>query len=74
MDHTLLIKPPINETIFARDKIFGFETSNVKNLLLQKSKSQLNIEDIQNLLLPDIEILNDEENNIVFKKTKEFEE
>ncbi len=63
-------KTPINQTIFARDKIFGYETSNVKNLLFQKSKSQINIEDIQNLLLSDIEILNDEENNIVFKKLK----
>ncbi|MBO8207183.1 hypothetical protein HA149_08950 [Prochlorococcus marinus XMU1406] len=63
-------KTPINKTIYARDKIFGYETSNVKNLLLQNSKSQLNIEDIQNLLLSDIEILNDEENNIVFKTLK----
>jgi len=63
-------KTPIDQTIFARDEIFGFETSNVKNLLFQKSKSQIKIEDIQNLLLPHIEILNDEENNIVFKKLK----
>ncbi len=61
-------KTPINQTIFARDKIFGFKTSNVKNLLFQKSKSQIKIEDIQNLFLSHIEILNDEENNIVFKK------
>ena len=61
---------PIGQTIFARDKNFGFETSNVKNLLFEKSKSQINFEDIQNLLLSDIEILNDEENNIVFKKLK----
>ena len=63
-------KTPINQTIFAKDKIFGYETSNVKNLLFQKSKSQINFEDIQNLLLSDIEILNDEENNIVFKTLK----
>jgi len=63
-------KIPINQTIFARDKIFGYETSDVKSLLFKKSKSQINIEDIQNLLLSDIEILNDEENNIVFKKLK----
>jgi len=63
-------KTPINQTIFAKDKIFGYKTSNVKNLLFQKSKSQINIEDIQNLVLSDIEILNDEENNIVFKTLK----
>ncbi len=59
---------PISQTIFAKDKIFGYETSNVKNLLFQQSKAQINFEDIQNLLLSDIEMLNDEENNIVFKK------
>ena len=63
-------KTPISQTIFARDKIFGYETSNVKNLLFQQSKSQINFEDIQNLLLSDIEILNNEENNIVFKRLK----
>ncbi len=63
-------KTPIHQTSFARDKIFGFETSNVKNLLFQKSKSQIKIEDIQNLLLSHIEILNDDENNVVFKKLK----
>ncbi len=63
-------KTPINQTMFAKDKIFGYETSNVKNLLFQKSKSQINIEDIQNLLFSDVEILNAEENNIVFQKLK----
>ncbi len=63
-------KIPISQTIFARDKIFGYKTSNVKKLLFHKSKSQINFEDIQNLFLSDIEILNDEENNIVFKTLK----
>jgi len=63
-------KTPIHKTIFARDKIFGYETSNVKNLLFQKSKSKLNLDDIQNLFLSDLEILNHQENNIVFKKLK----
>jgi len=63
-------KTPISQTIFAKDKIFGYETSNVKNLLFQQSKSQINFEDIQNLLLSDIEMLNDQENNIIFKKLK----
>ncbi len=63
-------KTPISQTIFAKDKIFGYETSNVKNLLFQQSKSQINFEDIQNLLLSDIEMLNDKENNIVFQTLK----
>jgi len=61
---------PIDQTIFAKDKIFGFETSNIKTLLYQKSKSKINVEDIQNLFLSDLEILNYEENNIVFQKLK----
>ncbi len=63
-------KTPINQTIFARDRIFGYETSNVKKLLFQKSKCQINLDDIQNLYLSDLKILNDEENNIVFKTLK----
>jgi len=63
-------KTPISQTIFATDKIFGYETSNVKNLLFQQSKSKINFEDIQNLFLSDMEMLNDEENNIVFKTLK----
>ena len=69
MDHTLLIKSLLVKQ-FCKDKIFGYETSNVKNLLFQKSKYQINLEDIQNLLWSDIEILNDEEKNIVFKTLK----
>ncbi len=63
-------KIPIDQTIFARDKIFGYETSNVKNILFQKSKCEINEDDIQNLFLSDLENLNNEENNIVFKKLK----
>ncbi len=63
-------KTPINQTIFATDKIFGYATSNVKNILFQQSKAQINYEDIQNLFLSDIEMLNDEENNIVFRRIK----
>ena len=37
-------KTPISKTIFATDKIFGYETSNLKNLLFQQSKSQINFE------------------------------
>ena len=63
---------PISQTIFATDKIFGYETSNVKNLLFQKSKSQINLDDIQNLFLSDLEILNTEVNNTgVFPFSKE---
>ena len=61
---------PINQTIFAKDTIFGFETSNIKNLLFQKSKFQIKLSNIQNLKLSELEILDGKENNIVFKKLK----
>ena len=61
-------KIPVDQTIFSKDKIFGYKTSNVKNLLFHKSKSQINLDDIQNLYLSDLENLDAEENNIVFKK------
>ena len=61
---------PISQTIFSKDKIFGFETSNIKDLLIQKSKFQLKSEDIQNLKLSELKILKSEEKNIVFKKLK----
>ena len=63
-------KIPIHQTIFAKDKIFGYETSNIKDLLFQKSKFQININDIQNLKLSELKILEVKENNIVFKKLK----
>ena len=63
-------KVPIDKTIFAKDKIFGYETSNIKNLLLQKSKSQIKFDDIQNLKLSDFEILDIDENNIIFNRLK----
>ena len=61
---------PVDQTIFAEDKIFGYKTSNIKNLLFQKSKSQINLDDIQNIKLSDFEILKVEEKNIIFRKLK----
>ncbi len=63
---------PVDQTIFAEDKIFGYKTSNIKNLLFQKSKSQINLDDIQNIKLSDFEILKVEEKNIIFQKLKNF--
>ena len=63
-------KLPVNQTIFAKDTIFGFETSNIKNLLFQKSKFQIKLSNIQNLKLSELEILDSKENNVVFKKLK----
>ena len=65
-------KIPINQTIFAKDNIFGFETSNIKNLLFKKSNFQIKLSDIENLKLTELEILESKEKNIVFKKLKAF--
>ncbi len=65
-------KIPVDETIYAKDKIFGYETSNIKDLLFQKSKSQINLEDIQNLKLDELKALEVDENNIIFRKIKKF--
>ena len=59
---------PVSQTIFAKDKIFGFETSNIKELLFQKSKSQLNLNAIQNLKSSELKVLETNEKNLVFKK------
>ena len=66
-------KIPVNQTIFAEDKNFGFQTSNIKDLLFKKSKSQLNLSDIQNLNLLELKVLETEEKNIVYKKLKNLE-
>ena len=65
-------KIPVDQTIFAEDKIFGYKTSNIKNLLFQQSKSQINLDDIQNIKLSDFETLKVEEKNIIFQKLKNF--
>ena len=63
---------PVSETIFALDKIFGYETSNIKDLLFQKSKRQINLNEIQNLKLSELKILEINDKNLVFKKLKNF--
>jgi len=61
---------PVNQTIFAKDKIFGFETSNIKDLLFQKCNSKINLDDIQNLKLSELKVLESKEKNIVFERLK----
>jgi len=61
---------PVSQTIFAKDKIFGFNTSNIKDLLFQKSKSKINLDNIQNLRLSELKVLEIKEKNIVFKKLR----
>ena len=65
---------PVSQTLFAKDKIFGYKTSNVKQLLFQKSKSQLKFNDIQNLKISELKVLESKEKNIVFNKIRNLKE
>ena len=56
---------PVSQTIFAKDKIFGYKTSNVKQLLFQKCKSQIKSE---------LKVLESKEKNIVFNKIRNLKE
>ncbi len=48
---------PVHETIFAKDKVFGFATSNIKELLYKQSNCQINKEKIENITITDLESL-----------------
>ena len=61
---------PVSQTIFAKDKIFGYQTSNIKELLFLKSRFQINLNDIQNLKLSDLKVLESKDNNLIFNKLK----
>ena len=65
---------PVSQTIFAKDKIFGYKTSNIKKLLFQKSKSQIKLNDIQNLKLSELKVLESKEKNIIFDKIRNLKE
>jgi len=65
-------KIPAHKTIFAKDKIFGYESNNLKELLHRKSKSKLKLDDIKNLDLSDLNNLKFTENNPIFLKVKKL--
>ena len=63
---------PAHKTIFARDKIFGYETNNLKDLLYKKSASKIKLDDIKNINLSDLNILESNSKNQIFLKIKNF--
>ena len=65
---------PAHKTIFAKDKIFGFETNNLKKLLFQKSKFKLRLDKIKNLYTSELDLLEINEENQVFKKIKDLKD
>ena len=44
---------PIHKTIFSKDKIFGFNTCNIKELIYEQSNGQLNFNHIDNIFIKD---------------------
>tara|TARA_B100000900_G_scaffold404145_1_gene412118 strand:+ start:575 stop:1930 length:1356 start_codon:yes stop_codon:yes gene_type:complete len=61
---------PVHETIFAKDKVFGFDTSKIKDLLYEKSKQKISLNQIKNILLQDVEELEIRKNNRVYQFIK----
>ena len=57
---------PINKTIFSKDKIFGFNTCNVKELIYEQSNHQLDFNHIENIFLKDFEVLENNQLNKLY--------
>ena len=58
---------PIHKTIFSKDKIFGFSTCNVKELIYEQSNGQININHIENIYIKDFEILDRNQPNNLYE-------
>ncbi len=48
---------PVHKTIFAKDKVFAFKSSNVKEIIYEKSNQRINIDHIENINIRDFELL-----------------
>ncbi len=57
---------PIHKTIFSKDKIFGFNTSNVKELIYEQSNHQLDFNHIENIFIKDFEVLETNQPNKLY--------
>ena len=58
---------PIHKTIFSKDKIFSFNTSNVKELLYKQSNQNLDFNHIDNIFIKDFEVLERNQSNKLYK-------
>tara|TARA_Y100000589_G_scaffold304264_1_gene317288 strand:+ start:2856 stop:4205 length:1350 start_codon:yes stop_codon:yes gene_type:complete len=65
---------PAHKTIFAKDKIFGYQTSDIKTLLIKKSKHKIAIEKIHNLTHKDLDSLESYENDKLYKRLINLED
>ncbi len=58
---------PVDQTIFAKDEIFGFKTNDVRKLIYDKCNQAINIDQIQNISLKEIESLEIDKKNKAYK-------
>ncbi len=63
---------PINKTIFSKDKIFGFNTSNIKELLCEQSNYQLDFNNIENICIKDFEALETNQPSKLFMRIEKL--
>ena len=57
---------PIHKTIFSKDKIFGFNTSNVKELIYEQSNHKLDFNHIENINIKDFDVLETNQPNTLY--------
>jgi len=57
---------PIHKTIFSKDKIFGFNTSNVKELIYEQSNHKLDFNHIENINIKDFDVLETNHPNTLY--------
>ena len=61
---------PIHKTIFSKDKIFGFNTSNINELIYEQSNHKLDFNHIENIFIKDFEILETNQLNKLYMYIK----
>ena len=63
---------PAHMTIYSKDKIFGYETNNIKKILCQKSNNKLGFRNINNLFLSDLDLLEIKRSNNIYRRILSF--
>ena len=71
--HHFVDNVPVHKTIFAKDKIFGFNTSNIKELIYEQSHRQININHIEHINIRDFELLDQNQPSNLYMYIKQLE-
>jgi len=64
---------PIHETVFSKDKIFSFNTSNVKELICKQSNGQLDFNNIENIFIEDFAVSKSNQTNKLYMYIEKLE-